>query len=378
MKTSDDTTRIKSAPADTRNVAGAEAPALIFTNHVAQALDGMIEKLTPPSVFVIADVNTASFVLPRLQSESKAVGAATVITVKAGEMFKNLDTLSSIWKQLGDKGATSRSVVINLGGGVVTDMGAFAASTFKRGIPFINIPTTLLGAVDASVGGKTGINFNSLKNEVGLFSMPELVIVSTTFFRTLTSQELLAGYAEMLKHAFLSSKEMTARLLRYDITAYEPESLLELLRESVAVKERFVALDVRDKGARRALNFGHTIAHAFESLAMERKSPLTHGYAVAFGMVAALVLSRMKFKFPSDDLQRYAAYVADHYGAFDISCDDYPRLLQFMHHDKKNNVADEINCTLLREIGQVEVNTPVSDADITAALDIYKDLLHLN
>ena len=365
------------APAASERIAGAGSSELIFTNHVAEALDEMIEKLTPPSVFVIVDTNTASFVLPRLQSESKAVGSATIITTKAGEMFKNIDSLASLWKQLGDNGATSRSVVINLGGGVVTDMGAFAASTFKRGIPFINIPTTLLGAVDASVGGKTGINFNSLKNEVGLFSLPELVIISTTFFRTLTSQELLAGYAEMLKHAFLSSKEMTDRLLRYDVTAYDPDSLLELLRESVAVKQRYVAADVCDKGARHALNFGHTVAHAFESLAMERKSPLTHGYAVAFGMVVALVLSRMKFNFPSEELQRYAAYVSEHYGAFDITCDDYKRLLQFMRHDKKNSAAGVISVTLLRAIGEVEINVTVSDDEITAALDIYRDLLHI-
>lgn len=240
---------------------------IIFTNHVAQAVDEAVERMAPTSVFVIADVNTASFVLPRLQSESKAIGGAKVIMTKAGEMFKNIDTLAMIWKQLGDGGATGKSVVINLGGGVVTDMGAFAASTFKRGIPFINIPTTLLGAVDAAVGGKTGINFNSLKNEVGLFRQSELVVISTTFFRTLTSQELLAGYAEMIKHAVLTSKEMTDRLLGYDVTAYDPDSLLALLQESVAVKCSFVNRDMEDKGVRRALNFGHTVAHAFEALA---------------------------------------------------------------------------------------------------------------
>lgn len=351
---------------------------VLFTNHVARAVDDMVAKLAPASVFVIADVNTASFVLPRLQSESKAVGEAKVIITKAGEMFKSIDTVAMIWKELGDAGATGRSVVINLGGGVVTDMGAFAASTFKRGIPFINISTTLLGAVDASVGGKTGINFNSLKNEVGLFREAELVVVSTTFFRTLTSQELLAGYAEMLKHAFLSSKDMTERLLRYDVTSYDPDTLLALLEESVGVKRGFVCRDMKDKGVRRALNFGHTVAHAFESLAMERKSPLSHGYAVAFGMVAALVLSHMKLGFPSVELHRYAAYVAEHYGAFDIGCDDYKRLLAFMHHDKKNATVAEINCTLLRDYGDVAVNTTVSDADMTAALDIYRDLLHVS
>ena len=357
--------------------AGKMTPALVFTNHVEMELDCIVNQLDPPSVFVLVDSNTASFVLPRLQAESKAVASAKVIVSGSGELNKNLDSLAAIWKRLSDDGATRRSVLINIGGGVITDMGAFAASTFKRGIRFINVPTTLLGAVDAPVGGKTGINFNSLKNEVGVFSLPELVIISTTFFRTLSSQELLSGYAEMLKHAMLSSREMTARLLSYDVTDYEPASLLKMLEESVSVKCGFVAADFTETGLRKALNLGHTIAHAFESLAMERKSPVSHGYAVAFGMVAALVLSRMKFNFPSDDLHRYAAYVAEHYGAFAITCDDYPALLRFMHHDKKNETADEISCTLLRDIGKPEVAVPVSDADMTAALDIYRDLLHL-
>jgi len=216
-----------------------------------------------------------------------------------------------------------------------------------------------------------------LKNEVGLFRQSELVVISTTFFRTLTSQELLAGYAEMIKHAVLTSKEMTDRLLGYDVTAYDPDSLLALLQESVAVKCSFVNRDMEDKGVRRALNFGHTVAHAFEALALERHSPLSHGYAVAFGMVAALVLSHMKCGFPSGELHRYAAYVSHHYGAFDISCDDYKRLLSFMHHDKKNASVDEINCTLLRDYGDIAVNTPVADEDMAAALDIYRDLLHI-
>ena len=345
---------------------------IIFTNKVAEKLDSIVDRLAPASVFVLVDVNTASFVLPRLREQSRAVASATVITTHAGEPFKNLDTLASVWKQLGDSGATRRSVLINVGGGTVTDLGAFAAATFKRGISFINIPTTLLGAVDASVGGKTGINFNGLKNEIGVIRQADVVIISTTFFRTLTSQELLSGYAEMIKHGFITSREMTARLLRYDVTGYEPDSLLSLLRESIEVKRGVVARDIR-----RSLNFGHTAAHAFEALALRRTSPVPHGYAVAFGMVVALVLSHLKFGFPSDDLHRYADYVYRTYGAFEFSCDDYPELLGYMHHDKKNRTTAEISCALLADYGDVRVDTPVSDADMTAALDIYRDLLHL-
>ncbi len=350
---------------------------LIFTNYVAETIDEIVERLQPSSIHVLVDVNTEAFVLPLLQSQSKAVAAASVIAIKAGEMFKNLDTVSAIWKKLSDGEANRRSLLINLGGGVVTDMGAFAAASFKRGIAFINVPTTLLCAVDASVGGKTGFNFNGLKNEIGFFRDADVAIISTIFFNTLTSQELLSGYAEMLKHGFVESEELTRKMLAYDVTNYRPESLLELLKESVAVKERYVEADREDRGARRALNFGHTIGHAFESLAMKRKSPLNHGYAVAFGMVVALVQSRIKYDFSSDLLNAYVDYVKRHYGAFEISCADYPELLKFMHHDKKNDRKDAINCTLLRAPGQVEVNVPQTDADITAALDIYRDLLGL-
>lgn len=351
-------------------------PRLLFTNHVAQAIDRMVEKLEPASVHVLVDANTASFVLPRMQEESQVIRTARIIeTGGAGDMHKNLDTLAAIWQRLGDDGAVRRSLLINLGGGVITDMGAFAAATFKRGIPFVNIPTTLLGAVDASVGGKTGINFNSLKNEVGLFADAELVIISTTFFRTLTSQELLSGYAEMLKHALLTSDDMTDRLLAYDVTAYEPDSLLRLLKDSVEVKCTYVTDDPTDCGRRQALNLGHTFAHAFESLAMERRSPLSHGYAVAFGMVAALILSHLVMQFPSDRLHRYARYVGQHYGAYAIDCNDYDRLLAFMARDKKNTGSDKLTFTLLRKVGDPVIGATASPDEVKAALDIYRDML---
>ena len=350
---------------------------LLFTNHVGEAIDRFVTHAAPASVFVLTDTNTATFVLPTLRNMSEAVNNASLIKVDAGEASKSLDTLSRIWELLSDGGATRQSLLINVGGGVITDMGGFAAATFKRGIRFVNVPTTLLGAVDASVGGKNGINFNSLKNEIGTIRPADLVIVSTAFFRTLTPQELLSGYAEMLKHGFITSAEMSHRLMRYDITAYEPEALLHLLRENVAVKSRIVAQDLNDNGVRRALNFGHTEAHAFEALAMQRRSPLNHGYAVAFGMLVAMVLSRMKLDFPSEALHSYAAYVEEHYGAFAFSCADYDALLQFMHHDKKNATTGIINSTLLKDFGQPVINSSISDEDMKAALDIYRDLLHL-
>lgn len=350
---------------------------LIFTNHVAETIDRLVADITPAKVFVLVDVNTASLVLPRLRAMSTAIAAAHVVTVKAGDMNKNLETLSSIWKQLGDAGGTRSSLLINIGGGVVTDMGAFAAATFKRGIKCVNLPTTLLGAVDASVGGKTGINFNGYKNEVGAFSEADAVIISTTFFNTLPQQELLSGYAEMLKHGLISDKAVYGSLLAYRVSQEDSERLLKLLEESVRVKSGIVALDPTECGLRRALNLGHTVGHAFESLAMERKSPIPHGYAVAWGLVVELVLSHLQLDFPVDELQRFAAYVYDNYGAFDILCKDYDELLRFMRHDKKNVTPGEINFTLLKDVGKVEIDRTADSGQITAALDIYRDLMHL-
>ena len=351
---------------------------IVFTNQVSKALDDMASRLCAASVFVLVDDVVASCVLPFLQAESTTISDADgIITVRSGEQYKNIDTLASIWTQLGNLGATRDSLLINVGGGVITDMGAFAAATFKRGIRFINVPTTLLASVDASVGGKTGINFNSLKNEVGVIRRADGVIISTAFLRTLTSQELMSGYAEMVKHGFITSEETTNRLMTYDITQYDPSTLLELLQESVEIKRNIVKQDLNDHGIRKSLNLGHTAAHAFEALALQRSAPLAHGYAVAFGLLVALILSRVKFDFPSQHLHQYAKFVQSNYGAFEFSCDDYPMLLSFMHHDKKNYSTSEVSYVLLRDYGKVEIDVPISDADITAALDIYRDLLHL-
>lgn len=348
---------------------------LIFTNKVGAILDQIIAGINPRKVFVLVDVNTASFVLPRLQEMSAAVAAADIITCRAGDMYKNLDSVTAIWKRLSDSGCTRDSLLVNVGGGVVTDMGAFAAATFKRGIHFVNVPTTLLGAVDASVGGKTGVNFGNLKNQIGVFRQAESVIISTVFFNTLTGQELRSGYAEMLKHGLLKDEDTFDRLIDKHVEDLDAETLLGLLKESVLVKKQVVDNDPEEKGLRKSLNLGHTAGHAFETLALERKSPIPHGYAVAYGLVTELVLSHMKLGFPSDTLHRFAGYVNNVYGPFEFTCDDYPRLLEYMRHDKKNSSADAINFTLLSAIGDVKIDCIIPDDDIKAAFDITRDLM---
>lgn len=348
---------------------------LIYSNHPGHTLDKIVSGACPKGVFILVDENTVSCVLPRLRAESAIAADARVITIAAGDVNKNIDTLAAVWKQLGDLGATRSSMLVNAGGGVVTDLGAFAASTFKRGIRFVNIPTTLLAAVDASVGGKTGINFNGLKNEVGTFCEADAVIISSLYFSTLPATELKSGYAEMLKHALLTSEREFDTLTATDVTSCDSDRLLELLKSSVEVKRNVVTADPYEKGLRRALNLGHTAGHAFEAFAMERDEALPHGYAVAYGLIVSLVLSHMKLGFPTAMLYRLADYVRNHYGVFAISCDNYERLLDLMGHDKKNERPGQVSFTLLRTPGVPELGVTVSAADITAALDIYRDLL---
>lgn len=346
---------------------------IIFTNQVAQTIQDLLPE-NGRKIFIICDDNTAEYVLPQIAAESRKIADATVISTRPGDGNKNLDSLSSIWKQLQKNGADRHSIVVNLGGGVITDMGGFAAATFKRGLRFINIPTTLLSAVDAAVGGKTGINFNGLKNEIGAFQEADAVIISTIFFKTLPTHEIKSGYAEMLKHGLLENDEAVARLLGYDLESLNIDNLLSLLEESVNVKRRIVEEDPHEKNIRKALNLGHTAGHAFESLALSRNKPIPHGYAVAWGCVVELVLSHLKLGFPSDILHDMARFIRENYGAPDINCQDYDTLLELMRHDKKNSDG-KINFTLLKAPGDIRINCYPTDDEIRTSLDIFRDLM---
>lgn len=348
---------------------------LTFTNSPGAALDHAVDAIAPKGgVFILTDSNTRSLVLPRLAASSRVAASATVILIGAGDVNKNLTSLTHIWHELVRGGATRHSLLINLGGGMVTDIGGFAAATFKRGIPFINVPTTLLGAVDAAVGGKTGINFEGLKNEIGAFREAVEVIISTIFFSTLPEAELLSGYGEMLKHGLLSSREEFLALLAYDPVGGDLDVLLPLLERNVNVKRDVVAQDPTEKGLRKALNLGHTPGHAFESWAMARKQPVPHGYAVAWGLLVDLLLSHILEGFPTDLIQLYATRLRELYGPLPIGCNDYDALIDFMRHDKKNDTADAINFTLLDAPGKVHLDAIVPPETIRQALDLFRDL----
>ncbi len=352
---------------------------LIFTNLVGEAIDALVEEAGSPQTVIVADTNTAQYVLPVLVNDSKAVAHSEVITVKSGDVNKSIDALTDLWKRLSELQATRQTLVINLGGGMVSDLGGFAAGTYKRGMRCINVPTTLLAAVDASVGGKTGINFAGFKNQIGTFTEPEAVIISTTFFNTLPQQQILSGYAEMIKHGLLEDQTTLSKLLAYSpvYPMFDSQSLLPIIEASVGVKARIVEEDRTETGIRKALNFGHTAGHAIEALAQKRQSPVPHGYAVAWGMVVELVLSNMIHGFPGETLHTVAAYVLKNYGGYDITCDDYPELIAAMRQDKKNSTADNISFTLLESVGHPKIDCIVDQKQIEAALDIYRDLMHL-
>lgn len=347
---------------------------IIFSNNIANALDSVLKGMDYNKIIILTDVNTQQFALPKV-ADVPVVKQSPHIVVKSGDMNKNIETASVVWKQLEENGATRNTVVVNIGGGVVTDLGGFAAAVFKRGVKFVNVPTTLLGAVDAAVGGKTGVNFNGLKNEIGVFREADAVIISTLFFDTLPSTELRSGYAEMLKHGLLSDRRYFADLLKFDIVAdvNDSEKFLDLVKRSVIIKRDIVASDPHEQGLRRVLNLGHTVGHAFESLAMKRMNPVPHGYAVAWGIVVELVLSHLIYKFPSDLLHIVAQFVKENYGVFHITCNDYDEILALMHHDKKSR-GGEINCSLLADVGDIKLGTVVSEEDAKAALDTYQDL----
>ena len=343
---------------------------LVISENLTQALTTAVAECEHDRTFILVDETTERCCLPLVSGMDCVEGAQTIV-IGATDTHKTLDSLAHVWEELGKGGGTRHSLLINIGGGMVTDLGGFAASTFKRGINYINIPTTLLAMVDASVGGKTGINFRGLKNEIGVFSNASTVILDTTFLKTLDTQNILSGYAEMLKHGLINDEKMWAGLVNEELSVSH-SSFKKMLAESVAVKQRIVTEDPTEQGIRKALNLGHTAGHAFESFALSNNAPILHGYAVAYGLICELYLSAIKTGFPSEKMHQTVRFIKEHYGKMSITCDDYPTLLELMTHDKKN-VAGTINFTLLGGIGDIRINQTATKEDIYEALDFYRE-----
>ena len=343
---------------------------VVISNQLDRTLAEAIAECEHDKVFVLADETTAKCCLPVIE-KFDGMAEAKRIVIKATDTHKNLDSLSHVWQALSEGGATRHTLLINIGGGMVTDLGGFAASTFKRGINYINIPTTLLSMVDASVGGKTGINFLGLKNEIGVFNNAKSVILDTEFLKTLDTENLLSGYAEMLKHGLIKDTKMLGELLSFDFEQPDLAQLQRMVAESVAVKQHIVTEDPTEKGIRKALNLGHTAGHAFESFALKH-TPVLHGYAVAWGLIVELYLSAIKTGFPTDKMRQTVRFILDHYGKMNITCDDYPTLLELMTHDKKN-IAGIINFTLLGGVGDILIDQTATKEEIYEAFDFYRE-----
>lgn len=344
---------------------------VVISGNLERDLVSAISECEHDRIFVLTDETTQQLCWPKIKN-FKALKDSTPIIIKATDTHKNLDTLAEVWQALSNGGATRHSLMINLGGGMVTDLGGFAASTFKRGIDFINIPTTLLAMVDASVGGKTGINFGGLKNEIGVFSDSRFVIINTQFLDTLDHDNICSGYAEMLKHGLISDERTWAELVTFDLDTPDLSQLQRMVAESIKVKERIVEADPHEHGIRKALNLGHTMGHAFESFAMRRGTPILHGYAVAYGLISELYMSARKTAFPTDRMHQTVRFIRENYDTLNITCDDYPTLIELMHHDKKNT-SGIINFTLLGNVGDIRINQTANEEEIKEALDFFRE-----
>lgn len=342
---------------------------IISTNQPHLALSEQLKQTSYDRLFLLADEHTAKLCYPLINTTDNE---GHLIIIPAGDNNKSIDTLSHVWEELCNNGATRHSLLVNIGGGMVTDLGGFAAATYKRGIHYINIPTTLLAMVDAAVGGKTGINFHALKNEIGAFYPAEAVMVCTTFLQTLDTANLASGFAEMVKHGLISTEEHWARLMHFDLNNPNFEELQQLVMESIHTKEHIVEQDPTEQNIRKALNLGHTLGHAFETMAMRRDQPCLHGYAVAWGLIGELYLSHVHDGFPIEKLRQTVTFIKETYGVFDFDCRDYDKLYELMLHDKKN-IGSEIRFTLLGGIGDIHIDRTISKDRIFEMLDFVRE-----
>ncbi len=329
--------------------------------------------------FLLLDENTEKYCLNVL----KSVDFQNVIkiVIPSGEQNKNIGTVQHIWSQLVDNHADRKSLLINIGGGMVTDIGGFAASCYQRGIDFINIPTTLLGMIDASIGGKTGIDFQGLKNQIGLFSQPLAVVILFEFLETLPKRELLSGLAEIIKYGFIVDKSfLEAKLLSYppypSYPSYPPYPSYPLypqfIKKSIAVKDEITRNDTTEHGRRKILNFGHTIGHAIETYLIDNHEEIRHGEAVALGMVPALFLSEKYFNLDPNWTLYYKDLYAKNFNRFNLNDIPVDELIEIMRHDKKNEGGD-IRFVLIEDIGKPVYDVVVKPEDIVESINYLVD-----
>lgn len=335
-------------------------------------LDKLLSSASYPSVIILVDENTKKKCLPLLKRSFSRPRSISIIQMKSGETNKNIRVCEKIWKELSRMSAGRDSLLINLGGGVISDIGGFVASTYKRGIDFLNIPTTLLAQADASIGGKTGIDFSDYKNQIGTFAFPKAIFIDPGFLQSLNKRELLSGFAEMIKHGLIADREYWNRLqtsspsLLLQEQGCSGDEWSKMILDSIQIKNNIVIHDPYEKGLRKALNFGHTIGHAIESASLRSKKKMLHGEAIALGMICEAYLSRKCCRLSSEDLNSITKYIISVFNPKPVRI-PAKRLISLMKQDKKNKDT-EINFTLLHGIGTAVINNTCSDELIEEAL----------
>ncbi len=330
----------------------------------AQLLSDFLCQQSFSSVAVLADENTARDCLPKLAPLLSDFSASTIV-IPSGERHKNIQTCEEIWQKMIATSLDRHSLLLNVGGGVVGDMGGFCAATFKRGMAFVQIPTTLLAQVDASVGGKLGIDFGGVKNAVGVFQSPRAVVIDVDFLHTLPQRELRSGFAEIVKHTLIADKNSWNELqMLENITV---EGLQKYILPSLLIKKNIVEADPFERNIRKALNFGHTVGHALESYFLAGESPLLHGEAVAAGMVVEARLSHRLCGLHAQELAAIEAFISKIFPGIKVVEQDFTPLLALMQQDKKNEQL-AINFSLIAAIGQPSINQTCTEADLKWAM----------
>jgi 3-dehydroquinate synthase len=342
-----------------------------FNEKAYEALNLHLKENKYSNLFLIVDSNTneycSSKFLPYLETDL----TIEIIEFEAGEENKNIETCVQIWNVLTELGADRKSLVINLGGGVVTDLGGFVASTFKRGIDFINIPTTLLSMVDASVGGKTGVDLGNLKNQIGVINVPQMVLIDTSYLETLSQNEMRSGLAEILKHGLIYDKAYWEQFL--DLNAIDFADFDELIHRSVVIKNEIVSQDPTEKNIRKSLNFGHTLGHAIESyfLENENKTTLLHGEAIAIGMILESYISLNMNLINLQEYLQIKTTIKTIFEDITIEAKDIDPILELLIHDKKNEYGT-VQFALIEGIGKIKINQSVENELILKAFEDYK------
>lgn len=339
----------------------------IYIENSLQELQKFLLNNNYSKVFFLVDTNTEQHCLPVLRQILPDLQDFDIIEIDPGEENKNIDFCIGIWRMLLDFGADRTSLLINLGGGVVTDMGSFAAATFKRGIDFVQVPTTLLSQVDASVGGKTGIDMNSVKNIIGTFTQPKAVFINPDFLKTLDERQLTSGFAEMIKHGLVYDESYFEQLQ----TIIPQQITPEIIYRSVEIKNDVVIEDPYEKGLRKILNFGHTIGHAIESYSLKNDSnALLHGEAIAIGMICEAYLSHTINGLSKEELMQIQQILSNIFPHYRFNSDIYIQLIEYMHNDKKN-LQNNIGFSLLRSIGKCDHHIFIAEEAIKDSLDFY-------